>query len=189
MDKKTKKRLLEQISKATDDEMVEILKFIREEGDTDFLVPLAGVLVRSDNEVVKNEIKNLFLEVKRSAAPKEIIGILSGSEFEKEKKFFTELTWQLNLDFSPYLNELLDFFIEYEDLEMALDMFSAIEAVLGTYATKFKKEELDDLQRKLKDNIHKFEHSKKLLSVQLSHLFDEAKTKSTLGNIDELNFE
>ena len=189
MDKKTKKALLERIGKATDEDMVEILKFLREEGDTDFLVPLARVMVKTTNDAIKNEIKNIFLEVKRSAAPSEIIKIIETPEFEKEKKFFTGLCWQLNMDFSPFVGKMLDFFIEFDDLEMAMDMFSAIETTLSAYAPKFKPEELEKMKQKLKDNISNFEHSKKLLSVQLTHVFDKAKRDSTLGNISELNLE
>ena len=189
MDKKTKKALLERIDKATDEDLVEILNFLREEGDTDFLVPLARVLVKTGNDAIKNEIKNIFLEVKRSAAPAEIIKIIESPELAKEKKFFTELCWQLNMDFSPHLEKMLDFFIEFDDLEMALDMFSTIETTLAAYAPKFTPEQLERMKSKLKDNIQNFDHSKKLLSVQLTHVFDQAKKDSMLGNINELNLE
>jgi len=69
MDKKTKKALLNRITKANDEDLVEILKFLREEGDEDFIVPLAEVLVKTNNEAIKNEIKNIFLDVKRSKVP------------------------------------------------------------------------------------------------------------------------
>ncbi len=187
MDKKTKKALLNRITKASDEDLVEILKFLREEGDEDFIIPLATVLVTTKNEAIKNEIKNIFLEVKRSKVPGELVKILKDPAFAGEKKFFTSLCWELNMDFSPYLEDLLDFFIEYEDLEMALDMFSAIETTLAAYAPKFSKEELERLQRKLKDAISGFDHSKKLLAVELSALFDKAKRDSILGNISELD--
>jgi hypothetical protein len=189
MDKKTKKALLNRINKASDEDLVEILKFLREEGDVDFLIPLARVLVNTNNDVIKNEVKNIFLEVKRSAAPAEIIKIIGDAEFVKEKKFFTGLCWQLNLDFSPYVGEMLDFFIEFEDLEMALDMFSAIETTLSTYASKYTPEQLEQLKSKLKDKIQDFDHSKKLLSVELTHIFDRAKRDSMLKNINNINLD
>jgi len=91
------------------------------------------------------------------------------------------------MDFSPYLEDLLNFFIEFDDLEMALDMFSAIETTLSAYAPKFDTQQLEELKTKLKDAISGFEHSKKLLAVELSALFDKAKRDSMLGNIGELD--
>ena len=187
MDKKTKKALLNKIEKLSDENLIETLAFLREKGDEDFIIPLARILVTTKNEIIKKEIKNIFLEIKRSKASREIIKILKDKYFEHEKKFFSSLCWELNLDFSPYLEDLLNFYIEYNDLEQALNMFSAIEVTLSSYSTKFSKEELEKLQKKLKDAIPNFEHSKKLLSVKLSSLFDKAMKNSMLGNINELN--
>lgn len=177
MDNKTKKALLKYLDKddVSNQELVTIIKKVEKEGDVDFLIPLAKILVKNEDELIQSNIKNIFLNVKRSNAPEKIIQILSDSYFDKEKKFFSSLCWELNLNFSPYIEQLLDFFILYQDLELALDMFSAIEETLKTYNTEFNAEQIDKLQEKLKNHISDFEHSKKLLAVELSHIFDEVK--------------
>jgi hypothetical protein len=169
MKESEKKRIFTILSSNIELEILSTLPIIKDDGDADFIIPLAKLLLLDISNELKRNIRQIFLELKDNTAVAPIMNIIQNKTFGDESAFFRSLCWGLKLDFTDYFNTFIDLFIS-SPFEPAFDYFTTIEIMLQDYFDKISIESSNKAIDKIKGKISSIDASKKDLTVELIHL-------------------
>ena len=118
--------LLNQLQKADSKAQIQAIKDLKIHGNQTAIEPLVRCYVESTNNVVKSEIENLLNTLKVNDVQEAVIDCLSNPEFETAYQMILSSIWNSNLDYSDYLNEIVETAVN-GDFMMAMECLTIFE--------------------------------------------------------------
>lgn len=164
MDEKTLNIYKKKLNSGKINEIYDALKFIKSNGATN-LIPYALELLNNiPNVEIEQYIYSIIRDVKEQSSAKHIIAFLSNNQNIDILYNTLSNCWQSTIDYSKYLPELVDLFLNYE-FKVAFEAFTVIDVCDGNFEKKIAEEQI----HKLKNNIPCKIEQKNDLIVTLIH--------------------
>ncbi len=165
--KKNKKRedLWREILYSSDTENIKkLLDILRENGNTQILPDIIKLYKGYKGTELGKFIYNFLSDLKSKDAPQIFVSFIKDNEYRNIREDLVTLCWQTGLDFSDFLDDFIDLFINSE-LKTAFDAFTVIE-----YFENTTPQDAEKAIEKLQLNIDKISADKKELLVELVQL-------------------
>lgn len=106
--------------------VLEAINSLKEIGNSDYLPILFELLQAEPEQAVEKEILKLLGTIKDKETVPAFIDALKNPKFSKIKKELLTTCWQNGLDFSPYMDLLVDIIIN-DEWATAFEAFTTIE--------------------------------------------------------------
>ncbi|GAB7086189.1 hypothetical protein [Marinifilum fragile] len=141
---------------------------LREEGQLEDIVLLFDLLVRNDDEEVKNTILKFLADIKDKKADLIFINAILNDKYKTIQKELTGICWQSSIDFTKHVSVFTDLLIK-SDFETAFEAFTVIE----NFTEKIEPEKRIEEQDKLKDAIPNAPEEMKGMIHECIHILDQ----------------
>ncbi len=174
-----KKKTQEQIwteNLASDDKqkVKDTIKEIRDFGNLAILPTLVDKFAQEQDAEIRKEIEKLLTDIKDKRAAEMLFAYVNDDKYKHIKRDLIGILWQSRLDFSPYLEQLIDIFIT-DPFDVAFEAFTTIE-----YFDKAIEPALAEACiAKLKNNMDKMEQQRKFLMVDLVNMLQKRSEKKS----------
>ena len=155
----------ERLSSPNQEIVKETIKEIRDYGNVKILPVVIDKYAHEENKEIKNEVAKLLMDIKRQQAGEIIFSFVRNENYKNIRKELLSVLWQSSIDFSAYLDELVDLFLS-EPFDVAFEAFTVVEYISVPVDKDVAKRNID----KLKQNIQNIEEQKKFLLVDLVDL-------------------
>jgi len=133
-DKKNNKKVTELLDKLTSSETKDVVKAIKSlkiHGNENTIEPLLKCFVDTTNIAIHNEIVDLLNSIKSTKVPAVLIDCLQKEEFIPAKQTMLSSIWNSNLDYTPYLSEIVQAAQTGEMMD-AMECLTILENMEGT---------------------------------------------------------
>lgn len=129
-DKKVKELLLGLAAKEVADQ-VKAVKSLKVHGNETAIEPLVQVLSRTESELLKEEIMDLFNTIKSTKVPEYIIKCLNNDDYANSHQALLASIWNSGLDYRQYLGDIATATIK-GDFMHAMECITILENIDGT---------------------------------------------------------
>ncbi len=165
---KKETELIKKLFSIKENEVLEAISEIKTNGNIALLTPLLKLIKHPQSSKIENEAKAIFLNIKDEKAVEFIVNTLKNDQYSDIRKFLVAACWQNGLDYSTYLSDFVQLFIN-ENFEIAFDAFTVIENRSPLPDNDTVRIEI----AKLKSVINKISEDKKHLLVKLVSILDK----------------
>lgn len=143
--KKTNAKTIDQLFSKETEKVLDALRFIRENGNIQYLPSLFELLAGTKNHLISEHIVSLFSGVKEAESVKFFVDALNNGTYRHIRKTILTSCWQSRLPFQNYLPLFVKIMME-EDWETAFEAFTVIENFEFLPDTQIIKESLELLR-------------------------------------------
>ncbi|WP_421919033.1 hypothetical protein [Marinifilum sp.] len=148
--------------------VTESINQLREEGQLDDIVILFDLLVKSNDDSLKDTILKFLSDIKDKNADSIFIDAILDEKYKSIRKDLTSTCWQSSIDFTNHISIFTDLLIE-SDFETAFEAFTVIE----NFTSKIEKNKKIEEQDKLKDAIPNAAEEVKGMIHECIHILDQ----------------
>ena len=165
-----KKKIQEQVWKQrlnspNQEVIIDTVKEIRDYGNVRILPEIIEKYANENNNLIKKELAKFLIDIKHKSAREIIFSYIMNDDYKHIRKDLLSFLWQSRLDYSKYLNELVDLFLS-EPFDTAFEVFTVIEYLSLTK----HKEIIEKSIYKLKQSLEIIDEKKKILLIDLVDL-------------------
>ncbi len=155
----------EKLDSGDQDTVKEAIKEIREFGNIKILPVLIEKYSKNTDSFLRKELEKLLSDIKHKEAAGIMFQYVLNPGYSHIKKDLLTILWQSRLDFSPYVAELVEIFIN-EPFEMAFEAFTVLEYIENPIDRQVAKESIE----RLKQSLSTIDEKKKFLLVDLVNM-------------------
>ncbi len=155
----------EKLSSKDNETVKQTIKEIRELGNIKILPSLIEKFSNEADTEIKKELAKLLSDIKRKDAAEIFFQYVMDENYKHIKKELLSILWQSRLDYSPFINELINIFIN-EPFEIAFEAFTVIEYNDYPIDQHVAEQNIE----KLKYSLRTIDEKKKFLLVDLVNL-------------------
>jgi len=150
------------------DKILKTIDSIRRLGSAQIIEPLFDLYATNKNEKVLKAIFSLVIDIKDQSNADVIIELLKKKKYDSKLKDFLSMCWQSNLDFSEYMEFLIDIIL-HKDLLTAFEAFTIIEE----NTKKLDETKNEKILNYLKNSIEKCPEENKELLASIITILNE----------------
>jgi len=118
--------LINDLKKTESKVQIQAIKDLKIYGNKITIEPLIALHIESTNNVVKSEIEDLLNTLKTNNVQETVIDCLTNPDFELAHQIILSSIWNSNLDYSDYLNEIVETAIN-GDFMIAMECLTIFE--------------------------------------------------------------
>jgi len=154
--------LLKKLDSKEPKDVISAIKSLKVSGDKTVIEPLVKLFSTTQNNAIKNEIRDLLNTLKSTDAPQEVIKCLSNTKYDVANTMLLSSIWNSNLDYTLYLDEIVKAATR-GDMMDAMECLTIIENMEGTLDEQKIMDPLIDLKSYLVENASDSSQKNQLL--------------------------
>lgn len=155
MEKLDKLNRLKSAFKSGNQELIDhALEEIKNKGDDTFIAPLIELIHQPSPKEVKDEIYQLFIDLKHENSVDQLVNELKKEEDPDVLERLVASCWQNGLDYSKHLPYFVQLVIDQE-FQIAFEAFTVIENMYGKIEGDLEMKLIEKITKSLKDSEDK----------------------------------
>lgn len=167
-EEKRNKAIINRLFSPDESVVLKTIVEIRTSGNPALIPAIIRQYRTTTSEHVREKILNLITDLKSQRATEPLVEELFRVEDNEARRKLISACWQSGLDFSAWLDPFLDSLLQ-DDYATALESFSVIENNLHSLGS----EDLNRLNKKLKENIDNCSSGTRPLAEQLALILND----------------
>jgi len=156
------KQTIKILTEASDEQKLEALADIRENGSLQVLPYVIDLLISSKNEEIRASVIGLLQDIKEQAAVNYLVNAMKDAKYASVLPSLVECCWENGLNYSADLQFFIDIVIT-GDFKLSFDAFTVIENMDHTYSEETR----NKMVIHIKDRLLDVDHERKLLLASL----------------------
>lgn len=149
--------------------VLDVLKNISTEGNSDILIHIINLLRTTANTLIRDEIIKILENLKEQSCAPIVVESIKDLKYKDELSILVSACWKNGLNYADYAEVFTDVFIK-SDFQLAFDALTVIDNF-----EKINKNKADISLVKLGNSIENLKDDKKTLSYELIRIIEHLK--------------
>lgn len=165
----TNKEIIKNINSSNSSVVLDTLKYIAKEGNSDILKHVIHLLSTTSDTIIRDEIIKILEHLRDPDCTPIVINTIENSEYDDILAILIGSCWKNSLDFSDHIETFTDIFIKSE-FQLAFDAFTVIDNL-----EEFNSRLADTCIFRLKNSVEDIKDDKKPLYFELINILNDKK--------------